>query len=77
MTGRPDRNDESESERFRIAEVSIHKEYLRKRHHDIAVLGLRGTTAAPAVLLPTEGGGRDRDGARQRASGRRVGWDHA
>ena len=54
MTGRPDRNDESESERFRIAEVSIHKEYLRKRHHDIAVARPSRDDPAPAVLLPTK-----------------------
>lgn len=54
VTDRPDRNDESESQRFRVAEVSIHREYLRKKHHDIAVLNLRGTTNAPAVLLPTK-----------------------
>ena len=55
VTGRPNRNDESESERFRVAEVSIHKEFLRKGHHDIAVLSLRATTPAPPVLLPTRG----------------------
>jgi trypsin len=53
VTGRPDRNDESAGQRLRIARISIHKEYRRRGHHDIAVLTLGQATVAPAVLLPT------------------------
>jgi trypsin len=53
VTGRPDRDDELSGQRFRLTRISIHREYLRRWRHDIAVLNLRRPTSAPAVLLPT------------------------
>jgi trypsin len=54
VTGRPDRTEESESEKFRVTNISVHRKYPHRQRHDIAVLNLDDATSAPAVLLPTK-----------------------
>ena len=53
ITGRPDLSEESDGKEIKVEEISVHREYPRKGHHDIAVLSLKEPAEAPPVLLPT------------------------
>jgi len=53
VTGRPDLRDESEGKSIRVGRITVHQEYKRNGHRDVAVLNLARNTPAPAVDLPT------------------------
>jgi secreted trypsin-like serine protease len=53
VTGRPDLRDETQGQRLRVSEVHVHRQYLRRRNRDVAVLVLEQPTDAAPVLLPT------------------------
>ena len=62
ITGRPDLNEESDGKEIKVEEISVHREYPRKGHHDIAVLSLKEPAEAPPVLLPTVAEGESETG---------------
>ena len=47
ITGRPDLDEESDGKEIKVEEISVHREYLRRGHHDIAVLSLKEPAEAP------------------------------
>jgi secreted trypsin-like serine protease len=53
ITGRPDLDEESDGQQIKVERISVHREYLRRGEHDIAVLNLKGPAEVPPVLLPT------------------------
>ncbi len=53
IAGRPDLGDGSIGEKIRVADISVHRQYLRRGNRDVAVLILGRPTAALPVLLPT------------------------
>jgi secreted trypsin-like serine protease len=53
ITGRPDLDDKSQGQMIKVEKISVHRDYLRRRHHDIAVLNLKSPADVPPVLLPT------------------------
>jgi secreted trypsin-like serine protease len=53
VTGRPDLREGSTGQEIRVAEITVHREYRRKGHRDVAVLNLRDPTPATPILLPT------------------------
>ena len=55
VTGRPDLTDEGSGQELQVDDVFVHRQYLRKFRHDVAVIRLSDpTTAAPAVLATEE-----------------------
>ena len=58
VTGRPDLTDDGSGQELEADDVFVHRMFLRKGRHDVAVIRLSDpTTATPAVLpaTPTEG----------------------
>lgn len=54
VTGRPDLTDEGAGQELLVDEVFVHRQFLRRGRHDVAVLRLAATTTAPAATLPTQ-----------------------
>ena len=55
VTGRPDLTDDGEGQELEADDVFVHRQYLRKGRHDVAVVRLSDpTTATPAVLPTTQ-----------------------
>ena len=55
ITGRPDLNEESEGQEIRVADLAVHRQYLRRGARDVAVLNLRAPASVSPILLATEG----------------------
>ncbi len=53
VTGRPDLRDESEGKSIRVGRITVHQDYRRNGHRDVAVLNLARNTPADPVDLPT------------------------
>ena len=55
ITGRPDLTEEGDGQELRADDVFVHRQYLRKFRHDVAVIRLADpTTATPAILTSPE-----------------------
>lgn len=55
VTGRPDLTEEGDGQELEVSDVFVHRQYLRKFRHDVAVVRLSDpTTATPAVLATEE-----------------------
>jgi secreted trypsin-like serine protease len=55
ITGRPDLDDEGDGQEIKVAEIKVHREYLRRGRRDVAVINLKDPTTAPAVALADMG----------------------
>jgi len=53
VTGRPDLTDESEGQELEADDIIVHRQYLRRFHHDVAVIRLSDPTTATPAVLPT------------------------
>lgn len=55
ITGRPDLTEEGDGQELKADDVFVHRQYLRKFRHDVAVIRLADpTTATPAILATPE-----------------------
>ncbi len=53
VTGRPDLSDEGAGQELQADDVFVHRQYLRKYRHDVAVIRLADPTTATPAVLPT------------------------
>jgi secreted trypsin-like serine protease len=53
ITGRPDLDEEGDGQEIKVAEIKIHRQYLRHGGRDIAVVNLKGPASVPAIDLAT------------------------
>ena len=54
VTGRPDLTDEGSGQELEVDDVFVHRQYLRKFRHDVAVVRLSDPTSATPAVLATE-----------------------
>lgn len=72
VTGRPDLTDEGAGQTLKVDDVLVHRKYLRKSRHDVAVIRLSDPTTATPVLLPTPA--EDEDATKPGDELRVAGW---
>jgi secreted trypsin-like serine protease len=53
VTGRPDLPDEGAGQELEADDIFVHRQYLRRFHHDVAVIRLSDPTTATPAVLPT------------------------
>ena len=53
VTGRPDLTDDGEGQELEADDVFVHRQYLQKGRHDVAVIRLSDPTTATPAALPT------------------------
>ncbi len=53
VTGRPDLTEEGEGQELEADAVFVHRQFLRRARHDVAVIRLEDPTSATPAVLPT------------------------